>query len=78
MPIITGGKIIEGSSYDMRTSVIVNERQALQGGMFTSPGLPAGGYLNGIAHPNALVIRVDTGVIYRNTGTLGATVWTQI
>jgi hypothetical protein len=50
--------------------------QRVNGVSYTSPGLPAGGFLNGIAAPGSGLMRLDTGQIYMNTGTLAATVWT--
>ena len=45
-------------------------------GPYTSPGVPAGGYLNNVAQKGALVIDTNAGALYQNTGTLAATVWT--
>lgn len=47
-------------------------------GPFTSPGVPAAGYLNGIAAKGAQVVNTATGVWYSNTGTQAATAWTVI
>jgi hypothetical protein len=45
-------------------------------GPFVNNGVPASGYLNGIAQKGALVINSAAGSLYQNTGTLAATVWT--
>ncbi len=45
-------------------------------GPFESAGIPASGYLNGIAKKGALVIDTTNGKLYVNTGTLAATVYT--
>jgi len=45
-------------------------------GPYTSPGVPASGYLNNVAQKGALVIDTNAGALYQNTGTLAATVWT--
>ena len=63
MPILTGGKVIEGSP-----------SRGL--GPYESPGIPASGYLNGVAAKGALVIDTTNGTLYQNTGTQAATVWT--
>jgi hypothetical protein len=63
MPIISGGKVIEG----------VASREY---GPYTSAGVPASGYLNDVAQKGALVIDTTNGTLYQNTGTLSATVWT--
>lgn len=47
-------------------------------GPFTSPGLPASGYLNGSADKGALAIDTVNAKLYINTGTLAATVWTVV
>lgn len=72
MPIITGGRVIETSRPHWRNNATVGV------GPFSSPALPAAGYLNGVAQPGATVIRTDTGAAYANTGTLAATVWTLL
>jgi hypothetical protein len=74
MPILTGGKVIEGSRPHFHGNPLGGGFGGL--GPFSSPGLPAGGFLNNIAPPGAIVIRTDTGDAYENTGTLAATVWT--
>lgn len=73
MPIITGGKIIEGARRHWANNVIA---PATANPIFTSPGVPANGYLNAVAHPGTLVVNTATGIAYMNTGTLAATVWT--
>jgi hypothetical protein len=70
MPVITGGKVIEGSRQDWRGNTTVGI------GPFSSPGVPAGGYLNAVAQPGALCVNQAAGTLYMNTGTLAATVWT--
>lgn len=76
MPLIQGGQEMPGARNIY--SALMDIKQAQQGGAYSSPGLPAAGYLNGVAHPNAYVRRADTGAIYQNTGTLAATVWTLV
>ena len=70
MPVITGGKVIEGARQEWRANAGVGT------GPFSSPGVPAGGYLNAVAQPGALCINQATGNLYVNTGTLAATIWT--
>jgi hypothetical protein len=74
MPVITGGKVIEGSRSWYRN----NAASGGFGGMgpYSSPGVPASGYLNGIAEPGAIVFNIATGNAYMNTGTKAATVYT--
>ncbi len=45
-------------------------------GPFESAGIPASGFLNGVAKKGALVVDTTNGKLYVNTGTLAATVWT--
>ena len=47
-------------------------------GPYTSPGVPASGYLNNVAQKGALVVNTATGIWYANTGTLAATTYTVI
>ncbi len=47
-------------------------------GPFLSAGVPASGYQNGTAEKGALVINTVTGVLYINTGTKAATVYTVV
>jgi hypothetical protein len=74
MPIITGGRIIEGSRRHWANNVTA---PAHANPIYSSPGVPAGGFLNGVAHPGTLVVNLATGILYMNTGTLAATVWTS-
>ena len=75
MPVITGGKVIEGSRAHWRNNAAIPTTSQP---LFSSPGIPAAGYLNGVAPPGALVVNLATGVIYQNTGTQAATVWTSL
>jgi hypothetical protein len=77
MAIIQGGKVMEGTAMPTRTA-LTTVQQAQQGGFYSSPGLPAGGFLNGVVHPGGYVLRADNGAVYQNTGTLAATVWTLV
>jgi hypothetical protein len=70
VPVITGGKVIEGARQEWRANAGVGS------GPFSSPGAPAGGYLNNVAQPGALCINQANGTLYVNTGTLAVTVWT--
>jgi hypothetical protein len=74
MPLLTGGRVIEGSRPHLRNNALAPVNQA---GIYTSPGVPANGFLNNIAAPGQLVVNMATGVVYENTGTLAATVWTS-
>jgi hypothetical protein len=76
MPIITGGKVIEGSRPWYRNNAATGGSGGM--GPYSSPGVPASGYLNGIAEPGAVVFNIATGVAYQNTGTKAATVYTSI
>lgn len=75
MPILTGGKVIEGSRPEIRGATAIPTPG--HGGYYNSPGVPAAGFLNGVAQPGSLCVNVATGVLYMNTGTLAATVWTS-
>lgn len=46
-------------------------------GPFRSPGVPASGFLNGIAEKGAIVEDTTNGISYVNTGTKAATVYTK-
>ncbi len=46
-------------------------------GPFESAGVPASGYLNGIAKKGALVTDTTNGILYVQTGTLASTAWTK-
>jgi len=70
MPIITGGFVIPGSRPTWRNNTTVGY------GPFSSPGVPAAAFLNGVAQPGAVVINTVAGAAYVNTGSLAATVWT--
>ncbi len=65
--------IIEGA-YGRAGYTQVGSSGAL--GPFESAGVPASGYLNGIAKKGAIVVDTTNGKQYTNTGTLAATVWT--
>lgn len=67
--------IIEGAA--MRPGV-ASDSAVGSVGPFTSPGVPAGGYLNGTAQKGALCTDTTNGKLYINTGTLAATVWTVV
>jgi len=69
MPLLTGGKVIEGARQRYRGNATVGY------GPYWSAGAPAAGFLNNVAQPGA-VVETDTGQCYVNTGTLAATVWT--
>lgn len=45
---------------------------------FHKAGAPASGDFNGQAGPGDLVSDTTTGILYANTGTLAATVWTKV
>lgn len=47
-------------------------------GPYVNAGVPAGGFLNGIAEKGALVTDSTNGKLYINTGTKAATVWTVV
>ena len=68
-PVITGGRLIEQARQEWRGNATVGT------GPFSSPGVPANGYLNGVAQPGALCINQGAGTLYLNSGTLAATVW---
>jgi hypothetical protein len=71
--------IIEGAQTRWRsTPVPATQAAPAAYGPFTSPGVPASGYLNGTADKGALVVNTATGIWYANTGTLAATVWTVV
>jgi hypothetical protein len=72
MPVITGGKIIEGSRQRYRQA-----GPDVGYGPYYSSGTPANGDFNNVAQPGAL-LEAGTGILYQNTGTLAATVWTNI
>lgn len=76
MAVISGGKIIELSRPGVRGNPLGGGYAGM--GPFYSPGLPASGFLNAVAPPGAIVVRVDTGEAYQNTGTLAATTWASI
>jgi hypothetical protein len=69
MAIITGGNVIAGGRPQTGTGT---------GRPLTWQGVPPNGAFNGIAPPDALCRNVATGLRYRNTGTLAATIWTAI
>lgn len=46
-------------------------------GPFASPGVPASGFLNGIAEKGAVVTDTTNGIQYTNTGTKASTVYTK-
>lgn len=77
MPVITGGRIIEGSRPWWRNNAASGGAN-LDQGPYSSPGVPASGFLNGVAGVGAIVVNLATGVAYQNTGTKAATVWTSI
>lgn len=76
MPVISGGKVIEGA----RSVTTDGSRGATEIGYgpYLSAGIPAGGFLNGVAQKGALVIDTTNGKLYINTGTLAGTVWTVV
>jgi len=74
MPIITGGKVIEGAL--RRSTGGVEDADVVGYGPYTNAGIPASGFLNAVAQKGALVIDTTNGTLYQNTGTLAATVWT--
>lgn len=74
MPLLTGGNVIEGSRPHWRNNAAI---PATSTPLFTSATAPIAGALNGIAPPGAIVVALDTGVAYENTGTQAATVWTE-
>ncbi len=76
MPIIQGGKVIEGSL--IRPGAAENSAPAAEYGPFTNAGVPAAGYLNGTAAKGALCIDVNAGVLYTNVGTKTATTWAVV
>jgi len=76
MAIITGGRVIEGAV--RRQLAGASDANDSGIGPYTSPGVPAAGYLNAVAQKGALVVNTATGVWYSNTGTLAATVWTVV
>jgi hypothetical protein len=63
-------RITEGTGLNNTIALRIN------GVAYTSPGLPAAGFLNNVASPGEAVKRLDTGQIYKNTGTLASTIWT--
>lgn len=73
MPIITGGKVIEGAYVRPASSAYSSTAGSI--GPFESAGVPASGYLNGEAKKGALCADTTNGKLYVNTGTLAATVW---
>lgn len=76
MPIITGGKIIEGSRPWYRNNAATGGFGGM--GPYTSAAAPIAGALNGIAEPGAIIIALATGVAYQNTGTKAATTWAAV
>ena len=82
MSIISGGKVIEGAL--LRPPTLAQGGTAAGSlpntvigyGPYLSAGVPASGFLNGVAQKGALVIDTNAGTLYQNTGTLAATVWT--
>jgi len=70
MPIISGGRVIEGSRPIYRNNVTVGY------GPFSAAAAPIAGFLNGVAQPGAVAINTVAGTAYVNTGSLAATVWT--
>jgi hypothetical protein len=83
MAVISGGVIIEGALLRSTTASGGTTAGTLGAttigyGPYTSPGVPASGYLNAVAQKGALVVNTATGVWYSNTGTLAATVWTVV
>ena len=75
MAIISGGKVIEGA-YPRQGHVADSATGSV--GAFESAGVPASGYLNGIAKKGAVVTDTTNGKLYINTGTLAATVWAVV
>jgi hypothetical protein len=81
MPVITGGKVIEGALQRPSGGASGGTDAGALGaaqigyGPYTSAGIPASGFLNGVAQKGALVIDTTNGTLYQNTGTLAATVW---
>ena len=75
MPILTGGKWLEGTRRGTKGNVAP---QRGDGGHFNSPGVPANGFLNATAPPGSLCLDTATGNLYQNTGTQAATVWTLL
>lgn len=76
MPVISGGRVIEGSrgvSYDGTRGA-----SEIGYGPYPNAGVPASGYLNNVAQKGALVIDTTNAKLYINTGTLAATVWTIV
>ena len=82
MAIIEGGKVIEDARARPATlaqggTVAGSLPATVVGyGPYLNAGVPAAGFLNGIAQKGALVIDTAAGALYQNTGTLAATVWT--
>lgn len=70
MPVIETSNSIFGTTAEGRPL------PSHQYGPFESAGIPALGYLNGIAEKGALVIDTTNGTLYQNTGTKAATAWT--
>jgi hypothetical protein len=76
MPVLTGGKVIEGSRPHLRNNAAGG---ALDNkGPYSSPGIPASGFLNNVVPPGGVVVNLATGIAYENTGTLASTVYTAI
>ena len=76
--------VIEGARHRPETSVQGGTAAGTLGatqvgyGPYLNAGVPAAGFLNGVAQKGALVINTATGVLYANTGTLAATAWTVV
>lgn len=66
--------VIEGAR--RRSAGGVHDADEVGYGPYLSPGVPASGFLNGVAEKGALVIDTAAGGLYQNTGTKAATVWT--
>ena len=75
MAIISGGKVIEGA---ISRPGAVADGSVGSIGAFESAGVPASGYLNGVAKKGAVVTDTTNGILYINTGTLASTVWTKV
>lgn len=73
MPVISGGKVIEGSLRRQTGGAV--DADVVGVGPYTSAGVPASGYLNNVAQKGAMVIDTTNGNLYLNGGTLSATVW---
>jgi hypothetical protein len=68
MAIIEGAKLRTGALSGSATGDI---------GPFEYAGVPAGGYLNGVAKKGAILTDTTNGILYVQTGTLASTAWTK-